>query len=222
MADDLAIWAPDSHDIIFCRNVLMYLTPAHAEAIVARMARALRAGGYLFLGHAETLRGLSSDFHVQHTHGAFYYQRHDRLADQTPRHGTDRQLPVPAAGDDPPATTWVDVIRRASERIEALSSAPGARPRAASCGPARPAHRCDPTVVLELLREERFTEALEVLEGLPADSDRDPKVLLLRAVLLTHGGRFADAEHTCRQLLAIDELNAGAHYLRALCREGVA
>jgi chemotaxis protein methyltransferase CheR len=45
-------------------------------------------------------------------------------------------------------------------------------------------------------------------------------VLLLRAVLLTHGGRLALAEETCRRLLALDELNAGAHYLLALCREG--
>ena len=73
--DDVAFWNQPPFDVIFCRNVLMYLTPASAKAVVARLWRALAPGGYLFLGHAETLRGLSSDFHLCHTHGTFYYQR---------------------------------------------------------------------------------------------------------------------------------------------------
>jgi chemotaxis protein methyltransferase CheR len=40
-------------------------------------------------------------------------------------------------------------------------------------------------------------------------------------VLQTHAGRLAEAEAACRDLLAQDELNAGAHYLLALCREGL-
>ncbi|MDC8760170.1 CheR family methyltransferase, partial [Janthinobacterium fluminis] len=68
-------WLPGSFDIVFCRNVLMYFTPAQAQAAVARIARALAPGGYFFFGHAETLRGLSNDFHLCHSHGAFYYQR---------------------------------------------------------------------------------------------------------------------------------------------------
>ena len=43
--------------------------------------------------------------------------------------------------------------------------------------------------------------------------------MLLRAVLLTNHGRINESEEVCRRLLALDELNAGAHYLMALCRE---
>jgi chemotaxis protein methyltransferase CheR len=42
---------------------------------------------------------------------------------------------------------------------------------------------------------------------------------LLRAVLLTHGGDLVAAETLCREVLALDELSSGAHYLTALCRE---
>jgi chemotaxis protein methyltransferase CheR len=70
------------------------------------------------------------------------------------------------------------------------------------------------------LREERFTEALEMMQGLPPESGRDPDVLLLRAALQTHRGRLTDAEDACKRLLDVDELSAGAHYLLALCREG--
>jgi chemotaxis protein methyltransferase CheR len=41
-------------------------------------------------------------------------------------------------------------------------------------------------------------------------------VLLLRAALLTQSGRFEAADQVCKQLLALDELDAGAHYLLAL------
>jgi chemotaxis protein methyltransferase CheR len=40
-------------------------------------------------------------------------------------------------------------------------------------------------------------------------------------VLLTHGGDLSAAQTVCREVLAIDEMNAGAHYSLALCREGV-
>jgi chemotaxis protein methyltransferase CheR len=42
----------------------------------------------------------------------------------------------------------------------------------------------------------------------------------LSAALLTHRGRWAEAEQTCHRLLDVDELSAGAHYLLALCCEG--
>jgi chemotaxis protein methyltransferase CheR len=44
-------------------------------------------------------------------------------------------------------------------------------------------------------------------------------VQLLRAVLLTNCADPADAEAACRAVLSRDDLNAGAHYLVALCRE---
>jgi chemotaxis protein methyltransferase CheR len=74
-------------------------------------------------------------------------------------------------------------------------------------------------LALELLKQERFSDALDLMGRLPAESDKDPDVLLLRAALLTHSGRLADAEHASSLLLARDELNTGAHYLLALCRE---
>jgi chemotaxis protein methyltransferase CheR len=45
-------------------------------------------------------------------------------------------------------------------------------------------------------------------------------VLQLRALLLTQAGELARAEQACAELLCLDELNAGAHYLLALCCEG--
>ncbi len=41
----------------------------------------------------------------------------------------------------------------------------------------------------------------------------------LLAALLTNRGDLVEAEKVCLRLLQLDELNAGAHYLIALCRE---
>ena len=46
-------------DAIFCRNVLIYFDPALRRQVVRRLTRRLAPGGYLFLGHAETMTGPS-------------------------------------------------------------------------------------------------------------------------------------------------------------------
>lgn len=47
-----------SVSVIFCRNVLIYFDKATQESILNRLCRSLMPGGYLFMGHSETLHGL--------------------------------------------------------------------------------------------------------------------------------------------------------------------
>lgn len=42
-------------DIIFCRNVLIYFDPVNINAILNRFHNYLKPGGYLFLGHSESI-----------------------------------------------------------------------------------------------------------------------------------------------------------------------
>jgi chemotaxis protein methyltransferase CheR len=44
-------------DMIFCRNILIYFDKETQEAVLQRLCDHLRIGGYLFLGHSETLAG---------------------------------------------------------------------------------------------------------------------------------------------------------------------
>ena len=44
-------------DVIFCRNVLIYFDVATQAAVVERLAGHLRPGGYLILGHSESMAG---------------------------------------------------------------------------------------------------------------------------------------------------------------------
>ena len=49
-------------DCIFCRNVLIYFSSDVKQDILARIARALRPGGYLFLGGSESLGAQAEHF----------------------------------------------------------------------------------------------------------------------------------------------------------------
>ncbi len=46
-------------DIVFCRNVLIYFNTASRRGAVEHLLGQLARGGFLFLGHAETLAGLN-------------------------------------------------------------------------------------------------------------------------------------------------------------------
>lgn len=49
-------------DIIFCRNVMIYFDNKVKERLLEDMHRLLKPGGYLMVGHAESLSGLLSRF----------------------------------------------------------------------------------------------------------------------------------------------------------------
>jgi chemotaxis protein methyltransferase CheR len=207
--DDPAWWRPGRFHVIFCRNVLMYFTPAQMQAVVARLTAALRPGGYLFLGHAETLRGLSNDFDLCHSHGSFYYRRKgDALSAPPPAMpSVPLSLPLPEPGQD-----WADAIGRAARRIDALADSAAAPAMAPESAP-------DLQPALASLRAEQFDAVLGQLANLPARDALDPDVLLLKAVTLAQSGRRGDAELCCARLLQGDTLHAGAHYVLGLCRE---
>jgi chemotaxis protein methyltransferase CheR len=224
--DTSAPWAPGAFDVVFCRNVTMYFAPEVTRRVIDRIASSLAPGGYLFLGHAETLRGTSNRFHLRHSHGTFYYQlREEGAPAEAPFAALPPAAPGPAVADPTPRG-WLETIEAASERIAALTgrsapsqaASPAPRPAPEPAAPSR-----DPVALLarahDLTRQERFAEALSLLHATPLDAESDTDALLLRAVVLTSSGAPAAAEEVCARILALDELNAEAHYLKALCRE---
>jgi chemotaxis protein methyltransferase CheR len=211
--EDPIFYGEGAFDVIFCRNVTMYFAPAQTRALVQRLARALAPGGYLFLGPAETLRGISDAFQLCASHETFYYRLGEGPSEVL------RPAPPPAVRQPPRPSyddSWYEAIGRASRRIAQLS-------RTMTPTPALPPAPAAPALselghVVELLQQHRFSEAAGVLRGLSPEAHADPRVQLLVAQLLVENGELEDAQATCERMLALDGRNAGAHYLMALCR----
>lgn len=51
-------------DMVFCRNVMIYFDRPTRAKIIHEFSRIVRPGGYLFVGHSESLSGMSAGFHL--------------------------------------------------------------------------------------------------------------------------------------------------------------
>jgi chemotaxis protein methyltransferase CheR len=62
-------------DVIFCRNVIIYFDQAAKKKIIESFYRMLQDGGYLLLGHSESLMNISTAFALKHLKNDMVYQK---------------------------------------------------------------------------------------------------------------------------------------------------
>ncbi|WP_030435365.1 CheR family methyltransferase [Actinoplanes subtropicus] len=193
---DDEVWRPDRYDVIFCRNLLMYLTPAVAAALIARMAAALAPRGYLFLGHTDSLGSSPAGLELRHNHHAFYYQRTvATVAPPAQRPAVARAEPVHPADE---VYTKAVVLLGEERFADALALIDEHSPAPQGPGFSAPS------------------------EGPGAGSGRAEQARhrLLRGVLLAQSGRIDEAIETARRMIDDDGLDPDAHQLYAVCLEG--
>ena len=66
---------PQRNDVIFCRNVMIYFDEAEQKRLINKFYRCLNSEGYLLIGHAESLFGLTDKFKMIHQNNGTVYQR---------------------------------------------------------------------------------------------------------------------------------------------------
>ncbi len=92
---------PCAFDLILLCNVLIYFDPGVVEQVVATMSRALRPGGILCLGRAESLWTVAHDLEMVDYGHVFVYRKPRvtmpvRLLDESPRVPAAAPAPAPA------------------------------------------------------------------------------------------------------------------------------
>ena len=68
-------YLPQRNDVIFCRNVMMYFDEAEQKRLIDKFWRCLNPDGYMFVGHAESLLGLTEKFAMVHRNSGTAYQK---------------------------------------------------------------------------------------------------------------------------------------------------
>jgi chemotaxis protein methyltransferase CheR len=75
LVDASSVAAQGKFDVIFCRNVLIYFDDASRLASSHNLYEALNPGGFICLGHSESMSRISDRFEVRRFEDAIVYQR---------------------------------------------------------------------------------------------------------------------------------------------------
>ncbi len=99
-----------TYDVIFCRNVLIYFDAATKAKALALLGKHLRSDGFLALGAAETVIGLSDMYTIDREHRGLYRPVKSALA---PRPATaERHALAPVVLTTPTLTLAADMTHR--------------------------------------------------------------------------------------------------------------
>ncbi len=73
--DERKVSALGNLDVIFCRNVMIYFSDVVKKKLVRSFFNSLKPGGYFYIGHSETLHGISKAFKLVYFKNALVYQK---------------------------------------------------------------------------------------------------------------------------------------------------
>jgi len=198
----LGIWA---FDLIFCRNVLIYLDPATIAAVERRLFDALAPGGFLIVGPSDPMPGKHAPFEVRITEHGLCYSRPSVPERDLALAELAGWMPAPAFEPAPqPApierTTAVPPEpREAIDELGAIDAVPGAS-SARSYG----SHGSLAELVRASWRERGAGEGLHACERALLREAMNAELHYLHAVLLLDLARDADALAAVRRALYLD------------------
>ena len=75
LMDKKQLRAAGQFDFIFCRNVLIYFDEASRKEVVGQYYEHLDTGGFVFLGHSESIGRISTSFTLRKMGGMICYQK---------------------------------------------------------------------------------------------------------------------------------------------------
>ncbi len=201
-------FAPEERvDLVLCRNVTIYFGRQTTRALMERLHRCLRDGGYLFLGHSETLWQVSEQFHLVSLgtgdEAAFVYRRQDGKGERR------AVLPDRRTADQGPPRSQVD-RRTSARRLEVPKPAP--KPVAAEPILVAPPRA---TAVRAIIEQGDYEAAALLADEMIAAEPLNGEGFYLRGLALTDLGRDDDALVDLRKAVYLEPSMGFAHFLLA-------
>ncbi|MBS2033466.1 chemotaxis protein CheR [bacterium] len=206
------LWLPSRWDIVLCRNMLMYFTPERARVLLQRLTGGLAEDGFLFLGPAENLRGLSQDFVVHHRSECFYYQLAGSRQASPLRTGAAllaQSAPVAERSTPPEDLSVLCVLLEQERYAQALELLRGWRESPRSCL----------WRVSILVNRGEFAEAESLLETLLEPTETEAGARFFLGLCRREAGELGQARACFERALWLDpSLALAALYLGMLLR----
>ena len=207
---------PGEVDLILCRNVTIYFDRDTTKRLMMRLHSTLRDGGYLFLGHAETLWQISTDFSLVSLGDAFLYRRQ-------PDDGERRQVLPDRRTEDEPRPTKADRRRGPSDRrrlgLPRRKTEPSmwepqpVRAPAPTPAPASATSRDPLEAVRSAVADGRYDEAADLAADVAAADPLRSEAHYLHGLALGNLGRDAEALVVLRKAVYLDASDGFAHFL---------
>lgn len=198
---------PGELDLILCRNVTIYFDRTTTKRLMQRLHGCLRPGGYLFLGHAETLWQVSDDFALVPLGDAFVYRRADPTAER-------RAILPDRRTENEPRPTRADRRRGPVDRRLAPVTVTTSDEPADMSSPVAP--EVDPLVdVRTAVAEGRYDDAARLAAEVTAATPLRGEAHYLHGLALGNLGRDAEAVVVLRKAVYLDPDDGFAHFLLA-------
>jgi chemotaxis protein methyltransferase CheR len=194
-------------DILLCRNVMIYFRFATMERIVEKFSRCLCPGGYLFLGHAETLMNLSVSLERVHYRGGVFYRQ--QKGGQHEEGVLRKEIAESKVKGFSPAP-------RVVQRPSPFSPAPRLRP--VPSPPEQDLIKVYARAVQAFDRED-FETASQNYDIILRLESRHVGALVGKGFILANQGRYQESLDFCHRALEVDDLCAVAYFLRGLVLE---
>ena len=202
----------DTFDVIFCRNVLMYLTPKLATQVVARFHRLLPTGGWLFVSPCESSSSLFSGYEPIAFPDAIFYRKSDG-GNRAQRETTN--VPSSFQGD---MTESLKIEAPTCQQAPAIMEQ-GAYGESSEMSTLPPQELHDSGALGLLCRayanEGRLAEALQIADEALAADKLSAGLHYLRAIILQEQGMNDNATVSLKKALYLDQDLVLAHFTLA-------
>jgi len=212
-------------DIIFCRNVLMYLEPSLAKRVIGHFYRALVDGGWALPSVTEGFHLLFTQFVTVTFPGVLLYQKRENQGGElTVYHPwsypeEESAGKNPASSEENPFAPLMDASfsgELQNGEPEPERYVPPLPENVPLVTTEEKAEEFPFERALQLFRQGRYRECEMILKSLLENSPENFQGHALMARLYADSGNLPEARAECEKALSIHKLDPGCHYLRAV------